>query len=190
MTEKANGAATQPGRDFTGSWRYKVGLSLIILGHVALLLGLLAPVIGLAGGALAGALIVGGEVVSLSSIVFLGKAGFLAIKSKVFQFLKAGYAGPVSAARHYIGIALALTNVATMYLTFFYAWAAFKSTTPEQPFPVVFGMTFDEQSTFVLMLFLTGEVSFLVSIYVLGADWWERFRSVFVWHGPKQEVTV
>ncbi len=188
MTAKASGAATQPGSDFTRSWRYKVGLSLIILGHAALLLGLLAPVMGLAGGAFAGALIVGGEVVSLSSIVFLGKAGFVAIKSKVFAFLKAGYAGPVSAARHYIGIILALTNVATTYLTAFYAWVAFESSTPEEPLPIIFGMTFDEQGTFVLTLFLVGEMSFLVSIYVLGADWWERFRSVFVWHGPKQEV--
>jgi hypothetical protein len=181
-------SSDKPTEDFTHTWRYKTGLGLIISGHVVLLLGFLASIFGLAGGGWVGALILGGELVSLSSIVFLGKAGFLAIKSKIFRFLKEGYAGPISAVRHYIGIALALTSVVTTYLTFVYAWVAFKSTTPEQPFPVIFGMTFNEQSTFVLTLFLVGEVSFLLAIYVLGADWWERFRSIFVWHGPKQEA--
>ena len=179
-------APTKSNGDFTQSWRYKVGLGLIILGHVALLVGLFAEVFGLGAG-LAGTLIVGGEIVSLSSIVFLGKAGFLAIKSKIFGFIKTTYVAPVSATRHYIGIALALTNMVTTYLTAFYAWVAFKSTTPEQPFPLVFGMTFDEQGAFVLTLFLVGEVSFLLSIYVLGADWWERLRNLIVWQGSAQE---
>ena len=124
-------------------------------------------------------LVVGGEVISICSIVFLGKAGFLAIKNKVFAFIKTSYTGPVSPTRHYIGIVLLCTNVITTYLMVLYAYDAFAATTTEDPIPRVWGLDFTEQSSLFFNLFLIGEVSFLIAIYVLGADWWERFRALF-----------
>jgi hypothetical protein len=174
----------RPAEDFTRTWRYKLGLGLIIIGNVGLVIGLLLPLLGLAPGGhagLVGVLIIGGEVVSLSSIVFLGKEGFKAIKSKVFAFVKAGYAAPVGPVRHYIGIALLCTNILTVYATMLYAWTAFDATTAESPMPAVWGFDFAQQGSLVLWLFLTGEFCFLISIYVLGADWWGRFRNIFVW---------
>ena len=67
---------------FTRTWRYKIGLSLIVGGHVILLIGLLLPLLGL-GAAISGAVILAGEVIALASIVFLGKEGFKAIKEVV-----------------------------------------------------------------------------------------------------------
>ena len=49
-------------------------------------------------------LVIGGEVVSLASIVFLGKEGFLAIKSKVFGAVKGGFVAQVGRTRHAVGI--------------------------------------------------------------------------------------
>ena len=177
--------------DFTSTWRYKIGLALIIIGNGAIVVGLLLPVLGLASGGkagLVGVLIIGGEIVSLSSIVFLGKEGFKTIKSKVFGFFKKGYAAPVGRVRHYIGIAMLLANILTTYLMVFYAWAAFKATTPETPMPVVWGLDFSAQGGLVLWLFLIGELSFLFGIYVMGADWWGRFRDIFVYHEPEEQV--
>ena len=181
MVTSENPSKELPAEDFTRTWRYKLGLGLIIFGHAILVAGILLPMLGLASGELAGALVVGGEVISLTSIVFLGKAGFLAIKSKVFAFIKAGYAGPVSPTRHYIGIVLLCTNVLTTYLMVLYAYDAFAATTVEDPIPRIWGLDFTEQRSLFFNLFLVGEVSFLIAIYVLGADWWERVRKVFVW---------
>ena len=165
---------------FTRTWRYKVGLFMIIGDHVILLIVLVLPFLGMSV-AISGAVILGGEVIALASIVFLGKEGFKAIKSKAFAFVKAGYAARVGPMRHYIGIALLCTNVQTTYITVLYAWAAFKATTPESPTPVIWGLEFTQQEALVFWLFLIGEISFLISIYVLGADWWEKFRNIFVW---------
>jgi hypothetical protein len=144
-------------------------------------------VFGLASGAtagLVGALVVGGEVLSLSSIIFLGMEGFKAIKSKVFGVVTAAYVEPVGPVRHYIGIALLCTNVLTTYAMVIYAWEAFGATTVETPMPEIWGLDFAQQGTLVLWLFLIGEISFLIGIYVLGADWWGRVRRVFVWQKP------
>ena len=78
QTPDEQASATQAS-DFTQTWRYKIGLGLIIIGHVGILLGVLGGFIGF-GAATIGALVVGGEIVALASIVFLGKDGFIAIK--------------------------------------------------------------------------------------------------------------
>ncbi len=179
----------QPAEDFSRTWRYKIGLGLIIIGNVGIVIGLLLPVLGLAPGGhghagFVGVLIVGGELLSLSSIVFLGKEGFKAIKSKAFAFVKTGYTEHVGRARHTIGIVLLLTHVLTGYIMVLYAWSAFGATTAEDPMPAIWGLNFAEQGSLYFNLFLIGELSFLVSLYVLGADWWERFRNIFVWKRP------
>jgi hypothetical protein len=66
----------------------------------------------------------------------------------------------------------------------FYAWTAFDVITPENPMPAIWGLDFAQQGTLVFWLFLIGESSFLVAIYVLGADWWGKFRRIFVWEAP------
>ena len=174
----------EPAADFTRTWRYKIGLFLIIVGNVGILVGVLLGFVGV-GAATIGAMVVGGEIVSLASIVFLGMEGFKAIKAKVFAFVKAGYAAPVGKTRHYIGIALLLTNVVTTYLMMLYAWDAFAIAAAEGPAAAVWGLDIERQGSLVLWLFLIGEISFLVGIYVLGAEWWGRFRRIFVWEVPE-----
>ena len=188
MTTPENGPSEKPAEDFTKSWRYKVGLGLFILGQVALVVGLLLPVLGLAPAGKAGivgVLIIGGEVVSLSSIVFLGKEGFKALKNKILSPVKAGYVAPVGPVRHYIGIVLLLTNVVTTYTMAVYAWDAFGAATREDPTSVVWGLDIAQQASMVGWLFFIGEISFIIALYVLGADWWGRFRNVFVWQEPE-----
>jgi len=134
-----------PTKNFTQTWRYKAGISLLVIGHSGMLAGLLVPVLGLVPGSKAGAmgaLILGGEIVSLSSIVFLGKAGFMAIKKKLFSFVREGYVAHIGPVRHYIGIALFLTCMLTTYTTALYAWIAFRTATPEDPMPVIWGLQF------------------------------------------------
>ena len=185
MNASENQPTEKPAKDFTRTWRYKVGLIMIIAGNAGILFALaVLPFLG-AGAGTVGGVVLGGELVSLASIAFLGKEGFKAIKSKAFAFVKAGYAARVGPVRHYIGIALLCTNVLTFYIVVLYLWDVFGASTAEGPAPVIWGLDFAQQESLVLWLVLIGEISFLVSIYVLGADWWEKFRSLFVWKAPE-----
>ena len=179
--------------DFTQTWRYKAGISLFVIGNIGVGIGVLMPMLGLVSGGnagLVGVLIVGGELVALTSIVFLGKAGFLALKNKMFGVVKAGYAAPVGAVRHYIGIALFLANALALYFIVYYAWASFGAASPEMPMTEIWGLDLAQQWELVLGVFLAGEISFLISLYVLGADWWERFRNIFVWQNPNETTNT
>jgi hypothetical protein len=168
--------------DFTRTWRYKLGLFMIIAGNGVIVLSLFLPIFGVGAGII-GALVLAGEAVSLGSIIFLGKEGFKAIKSKFTGAIKEGYTGAVSQARHRFGIVLLLANILTTYILIVYAWISFGRATAETPVPDVWGLDIAQQGTMVFWLFLIGEVSFLIAIYVLGAEWWERFRNIFVWKG-------
>ena len=168
--------------------RYKAGLFLFIGGHLVLLGGILLPALGMAGegGAkLAGAMVLGGELVAMASIVFLGKEGFLKLKSKITGAVKEGYVEPVGRARHYLGLVLFFFNVAVAYFIVYYAWVSFGAATPEMPMTEVWGLGLGDQWEMLATLFIVGEISFLVSIYVLGADWWGRFRDLIVWSDSK-----
>ena len=166
--------------DFTRTWRYKTGLFMIIIGQAGILISMILPMLG-AGAGIVGAVFIAAEVMTLSSIVFLGKEGFKAIKAKAFAFVKSTYTGPVSRNRFYFGLMLLCTNIVTTYIMIVFAWVAFSSASPELPPPNVWGLDFDQQADLLYWLFLTGEITFLISIYVLGADWWGRFRNLFVW---------
>ncbi|MFQ5935508.1 MAG: hypothetical protein ACE5LB_03765 [Acidiferrobacterales bacterium] len=164
-------------KDFAKSWRYRIGLTLIVFGHLVLLLGLLAPVLGLSAG-IAGGLFAVGEVTSLTSIVFLGKEGFLQIKRRIVGVAKAAFVAPVGVVRHYIGIFLLCLNGLVAYTVGALAW---KISVSDDPLQRIWGLDWREQSELVLYLIIVGEIAFVVGIYVLGARWWERFRHLLVW---------
>ena len=157
---------------------------MIVAGNLGIVGAVLLGFVGL-GAATVGAIVVAGEIISLASIVFLGKEGFMAIKNKVIAFAKSTYTEPVGRTRHRIGIVLLLTNVVTTYIMMIYAWDAFAIAVAEGPAAPVWGLNIAQQGDLVFYLFLIGEISFLVSIYVLGADWWGKFRRVFVWEASE-----
>jgi len=169
-----------PSTDFTQTWRYKVGFTMIVVGNLGIILALFLPALGVGAGTV-GAMVVGGEIVSLASIVFLGKEGFKAIKSKFVGAVKASYTGPVSKARHYLGIALLLTNLLVTSILALYAMDSMGAATPDGPHPIVWGLDLEQQKTLLTWVFLIDPLSFIFAIYVLGADWWGRFRRIFVW---------
>lgn len=166
--------------DFKQSWRYRVGLTLIIVGHLTLGIAWLLPFFGISLG-LAGFLMFCGEAMALLSIFFLGKEGFKAIKAKVFRAAKAGFTAPVGKVRHYIGIFLVSFNGLTAWTLLVLVLFIISRATPEAPTPEIWGLNWSQQNNLALFLLISGEVTFLLGIYVLGADWWERFRQLFLW---------
>ena len=185
MTTLENTPQENNTKDFTRTWRYKVGLFMIIVGNAIIILSALVfPFFGMGAGTI-GSLVLGGEGLSLLSIVFLGKEGFKAIKSKIFGAVKGAYVSPVGRTRHRIGIFLFVISVLNNYIIAIYAWVVFGKTTPENPFPEVWGLSFQSQESLVFWVFLIFELAFLCSIYILGAEWWGRFRNIFVWHSSE-----
>ena len=184
MNSVPDQAPSSPAEDFTNTWRYKAGLTLIIVGNGILLLGIVMPALG-AGASTVGTMVIGGEVISLASIAFLGKEGFKAIKNKAFGFLKSTYTGAVGSTRHYLGISLLLASQAVLYINVIYLWQFFERSTDGGSHPIIWGLERTQQDSLLLTLFIIGEVCFLISIYVLGADWWGKFRRIFVWDGSE-----
>ena len=183
MSAAENPSTPNPDQDFTQTWRYKFGLFMIIAGNLGIVGAVLLGFMGL-GAATVGAIVVLGEVVRLASIVFLGKDGFTALKNKDVVFAKSTDPAPDGKTRHYAGITLLLANVVTNFVMMIYAWDAFDAAAAEGPAATVWGLNIAQQGDLVFYLFLIGELSFLIGIYVLGADWWGKFRRIFVWEEP------
>lgn len=162
-------------------WRYRVGLSLFIAGNALCLSAPLLPAFGVNLGVVGG-VIVAGEIAATGSIFFLGKEGFKHLKKKLFKFLKPRE-GPISGARHRIGVGLLIFNVLSLWAAVTLVLVAYSRTTLDNPFPIVFGLNFEQQGTTFLALFFGGEAAFIAAIYVLGAEWWERFKQLFQYHG-------
>ena len=182
MTSPNDQSAAMPAADFTKTWRYKLGFTMIVVGNLGILLGMVMSAFG-AGAGIVGGLVVGGELLSLGSIIFLGKAGFKAIKSKFVGAVKADYAKPVGKGRHTIGIALLWANMVTAYIFLVYGLASFDFLIAGNLGFEFWGLNLAQQKTLALWIFFIGEISFLVGIYMLGAEWWGRFRRIFVWEG-------
>lgn len=184
MDSEVKKTETAVATDFTKTWRYKVGFYMIVVGNLGIVVAVLLGFVGMSA-SIVGAVVVGGEVLSLGSIIFLGKEGFKAIKNKIFASAKESYTAPVSRTRHRVGITLLLTNVATTYTMMLYAWDAFAVAATEGGTARLWGLDIRQQGDLVFLLFLIGEISFLVSIYVLGADWWGKFRRIFVYEAAE-----
>jgi len=167
---------------FEQSWRYKLGLTMIVGGHVVLLGAIILPMLGLLSTGPAATGVVVGEVISLASIVFLGKQGFLAIKQKIFSSFRAEFQRPVGRVRHTAGILLLLLNFVTSVTLAVFAWFSYGL----PPGADVWGMSLETQANFYATLFFVGELTFPVAIVMLGADWWQRFRELFVWQPSGQ----
>jgi hypothetical protein len=176
--------AATPAIEFKKSWRYRIGMTLIIVGHLILVLAILLPILGLSAAG-AGFLFASGEAMALLSIVFLGKEGFKEIKGKIFGAAKAGFVVPVGRVRHYIGIFLVFFNGLTAWTLLLLVLLISSRATPELPTPEVWGLNWSQQNDLAISLLVAGEATFFIGIYVLGADWWGRFRQLFIWKPVK-----
>lgn len=165
------------------TFRYRLGLGTFALGNALAISGMLMPAFGLAKGRMIGviAVILGaGEVISLSSIFFLGKQGFKELKSRLFAALKRPPPGEViSPRRHRMGRSLFFAHVALGFAALVFPIASHYGVSAEGTFPTVLGLGRDEQLNWFLGLLIGSELLFWVGVYTLGADWWERFRDLF-----------
>ena len=152
-------------------WRLKLGVVLFGLSIVLPVLGVpLVAVMGLSAATVAtisGAMLAGSEVLGIVAVAVMGKSGYAYIKTRVFGFLKQyGPPAEVSRTRYTIGLVMFAVPIVFGWLA---PYAA-------DLIPGYIGNEF----TYAIV----GDLLLLASLFVLGGDFWDKLRSLFI-HGAK-----
>jgi len=148
------------------SGRVKFGAAVFVLSILLPVAGLpLVPSLGLSAAATAtvsGLLLVSAEVLGVVAVAIMGKPGYRLIKGRVFGFLKKhGPAERVSPMRYRIGLVM-------FALPILFGWVQ----------PYVTKLAGDWQTP--LALAVVGDLMLLASLFVLGGEFWDKVRSLFI----------
>ena len=163
MTQNTALKTTQP----RAGWRFRAGLIVLIVGWLR---PLLIPLV--AGSSLptewktiiSGLLAVGiPEVFTLAAVAIMGRQGYDLIKDRIFRFLKKhGPPDRVSLTRYRLGLIMFLI-------------------------PVLFGWLGPYGAHLIpgygvhrFAVSLIGDLMLLASLFVLGGDFWDKLRALFV----------
>lgn len=149
-------------------WRFRIGIVFFAFGWLCPLFIPLVTASDLSTEwktTISGLLLVGApEVFSLVSIAILGKSGFNYLKSRVLVFFKrAAPARRVSRTRYRIGL--------VMWAVLF-IWGMFIYYAPD----LIPG--YEENR---LVVNLVADSLFVASFFVLGGEFWEKFRALFIY---------
>ena len=99
-----------------------------------------------------------------TAIVLLGKSGFTAIKKKIFGWFKKQFAPPdvVGRMRYFIGLIL-------FFVPIFFGWLS--------PYLID---ALPDIHTHRVPIGIAGDIMLIVGLFVLGGDFWDKIRSLFV----------
>jgi hypothetical protein len=155
----------------TGGWRLKLGVALFGLSIATPVLGV--PLLGATGlssamiATVSGVMLVSAEVLGILAVAIMGKSGYAYIKNRVFGFLRQ-YGPPAEVSRTRYTIGLIMFGVPILF-----GWVT----------PYVANLIpgyLDNQITYAI----GGDVLLLVSLFVLGGDFWDKLRALLS-HGAK-----
>jgi len=155
-------------------WRFRLGLTILIVGWLSPLLIPLVTRTALATEwktIISGLLAVGiPEVLTVAAIAIMGKSGYNLIKERIFSFFKKhGPPDRVSRTRYRIGLVMFVIPIA-------FGWLG--------PYGVHLIPGY-EAHRFVVSLI--GDVMFVASFFVLGGDFWDKIRALFI-HSAEVQV--
>jgi len=162
------GASEDTSKQPAAGWRLKSGVALFILSIAIPLIGI--PVVTALGvsvtitATLSGALLVGAEVMGIVAIAVMGKDGYAYIKTRVFGFLKQ-YGPPreVSRFRYTLGLVMFTVPILFGWVSIYAAQLIPGFT--ENPLPFALG----------------GDILLLASLFMLGGDFWDKIRALFIY---------
>ena len=162
MTRKERAAETPAVAD----WRFRLGgalFALSLIGPPVFIPLVVALEFSAAMTAsITGVVLVGAEVLLVAAAAVMGKSGFACIKNRVFGFLKQ-YGPPkvVSGFRYTIGLVL-------FFIPFLFGWLA--------PYT---GALIPGYEGNEIVIAVIGDVTLLVSLFILGGDFWDKLRALF-----------
>jgi hypothetical protein len=158
--------AATPAPELPEGWRFRLGVICFVLAFGVHLVTLGAAALGASAGtvaAIAGANFAINKILLVATIGLLGKSGFNYLKSAAFgvvgRYAPAQTVGPV---RYRIGLVLFVIPV-------LFGWLS----------PYLAGMI-PELVTRSVAFGVAGDLLLLVSLLVLGGDFWDKIRSLFV----------
>jgi len=159
--KKPTGGQTRPG------WRFCSGIMLFVLGLLSPLFIPLVTATALPTGwktALSGLLMLGiPELLWVAAAAIMGKAGFNHIKGKFWGFFKKmAPSDEVSLARYRVGLVMFL-------LPILFGWVG--------PYLL---QRIPEYEDYRLAANIIGDVLLLSSLFVLGGDFWDKLRGLFI----------
>ena len=160
----------------TAGWRVRLGVIVFALGFLS---PLLTPVVAAMAlptrwkVGILGALAVGiPEVMTVIAAAIMGKVGFLHIKERLLGFFKKyGPADRVSPLRYRIGLLM-------FVIPLLFGWLA--------PYVSHIIPGYEANRFWVS---LVGDLMFVSSLFVLGGDFWDKVRALFV-HGARVQIPV
>jgi F0F1-type ATP synthase membrane subunit a len=160
-------------------WKYYLGLSLFIYSFIPICTVELLFLLPFSTSAKASAALVyvgSGEIAFLSAVALLGKPFVDMLKARIKGFFIRKKPvlppEPIGKTRHLIGVTL-----------FFVSFL---------PYPIVvgiliFGNPMGRDLHYLVAALLTGDVIFIISLFVLGGEFWERLKKLFEWPGKNPE---
>lgn len=149
------------------SWQFKAGIGVFVFSILLPLGGIpLVACLHLSTAKtalLTTVFLAGGEILGIIAIALMGKAGYQILKTHVAGFFRQ-YGPPqtVSQLRYLIGLILFITPILFGWLAVYVSpWIPYYS---------------DSRIFFAV----TGDMLFLTSFFVLGGDFWDKIRSLFI----------
>lgn len=148
-----------------GNWRFKLGILLIC---TAIGLWIIVPLAASAGlsttkvAAMTGVIFIVNKVLLLLVIAVMGKAGFQQLKATVFGYFRLSPETSIGPARYNLGLVMFCLPLVSAWLEP-YIDAVAPGLRPN-----------------MWQLQLVGDVMFLASFFVLGGNFWEKIRSLFI----------
>jgi hypothetical protein len=158
---------TTPLEKPAADWRLKLGATLFGLSILLPVAGVpLVTALGLSTtmtASVSGTLLVGAEVLGVCAVAVMGKSGYAYIKNRVFGFLKQhGPPQKVSRGRYNIGLVIFCVPLLFGWLSpYISRWVPGLLS---NPLPYAIG----------------GDILILASLLVLGGNFWDKIRSLFI----------
>ena len=170
MNQPTASKADQP----RAGWRFRLGLTILVVGWLSPLLIPLVTRTSLATEwktIISGLLAVGiPEVFTVTAIAIMGKSGYNLIKERIFSFLKKhGPPDRVSLTRYRIGLVMFVLPV-------LFAWLG--------PYGAHHIPGYESHRFIVSLI---GDLMLVASLFVLGGDFWDKVRALFI-HSAKVQV--
>jgi hypothetical protein len=150
-------------------WRLYIGVTALLLSIIMPFLAILVPYLPLPltwKALIAGAMVLGGpEVFTIVAVALLGKETlhYFTYRAKK-ALLGVATLRPVSRVRYYAGMVLCILSILPLY-----AYGYLPGVLPA--------------GNARLLTLSAGDFAFIASIFIMGSEFWEKLRRLFVWEG-------
>ncbi len=157
------------------NWKYYLGIVLFVYSFIPICTAEIVFFLPISKAAAASFVVVylgSGELSFIGAVALLGKPFVNAIKAKIKAFFLpsriSGPPKPIGKTRHYVGVALFFVSLL--------------------PYPGIEAMLLLSDParinlTMLLAVMLLGDLLFIVSLFILGGEFWERLKKLFLWPG-------